>query len=96
MAVYVDQAAILYKGKPRHHMTADSIEELHSFADRADINRCWYHRGARHPHYDITDEQRHTALQAGAVAVSSRELMIVARRLNSASLRRGLVRLVEK
>lgn len=79
MTVYVDQAAVLFKGKPRHHMTADTLSELHAFAQRAGIRRCWYHPAAGKPHYDVTDAQRETALALGAQAASSREVLRVAR-----------------
>lgn len=86
MAVYVDDAAIVWKGKPRFHLSADSVDELHGFAQAVGINRCWYHAGARHPHYDITETQRATAISNGAIAVSQRELMQVARRINRNSV----------
>lgn len=73
--VYVDDANILYKGKPRFHMSADSIEELHAAAAAAGINRCWFHSGARWPHYDVTGPQREVVLAQGARAVSDRELV---------------------
>ena len=28
MAVYVDNAGIMYRGKPRYHLAADSLEEI--------------------------------------------------------------------
>ncbi len=73
--VFVDDAAVPYKGKPRFHLGADSVEELHRFCASVGINACWFHRGARHPHYDVTHDQREAALQAGAQAVSSREFV---------------------
>ncbi len=79
MTVYVDQAAVLFKGKPRHHLTADTLGELHAFAQRAGIRRCWYHPAAGKPHYDVTDDQRAVALALGAQAVSSREVLRIAR-----------------
>lgn len=76
MSVYVDNVGILYKGKPRHHMTADSLDELHAFAESLGIKRCWFHKARTHPHYDVTDEQREAALQAGAKAVDARTLAL--------------------
>lgn len=38
MAVYVDDAAIVWKGKPRFHLSADSVDELHGFAQAVGIN----------------------------------------------------------
>lgn len=81
MTVYVDNAAILYKGKLRHHLTADSLAELHGFAAKISVKRCWYHKAKLHPHYDITDGQRDAALAAGAQAVTPRELLPIARKL---------------
>lgn len=78
MAVYVDDAAILLRGTPRYHMTADSIEELHTFAAAQGIARSSFHRGARHPHYDVTDEQREKVLAAGAHAVRPRDIVRIA------------------
>lgn len=79
--IYVDDSAILYKGKLRYHMTADSLDELHSFATAIGVKRCWYHRAKVHPHYDITQSQRDTAVRNGANMVSSRELLLIAKSL---------------
>jgi hypothetical protein len=74
MPVFVDDAAICYRGKARYHLAADSVEELHGFALQIGIRRCWFHRG-RFLHYDVTGEQRDRAIAAGARAVTSRELV---------------------
>lgn len=84
MAVYVDQAGIEWRGKKRHHMAADTVAELHDFAEQLGINRCWFHRGARHPHYDVTDQQRDMAISAGALAVNSRALLAAAKQSQEA------------
>jgi len=81
MAVYVDQASIMFKGKARHHMTADSKAELHDFAQSIGVKRCWFHKARIHPHYDITDPQREAALEAGAVPVDGRTLAMKASEL---------------
>lgn len=75
MSVFVDDAAIPYRGKNRYHLAADSVQELHVFAAGIGIKRCWFHPSARFPHYDITGPQREQALAAGARAVTSRELV---------------------
>ena len=77
--VYVDNAGILYRSKRRHHMAADSLDELHAFATGIGVKRCWYHSVKRHPHYDITDEQRERAIQAGALAVDPGTFLKVVR-----------------
>jgi len=71
-------------------MTADSKEELHAFAARIGVRRCWYHKGRTHPHYDVTSPQRAAALLSGAVAVDARKLLEVTRRLVGGSLSRRL------
>jgi hypothetical protein len=83
MSVFVDDAAVPYRGKPRYHLAADSVQELHAFARRVGIKRCWFHRGARWAHYDITAKERDRALAAGADALTSRELVRRARALRT-------------
>lgn len=75
--IYVDNAAIMYKGKLRYHMTANSIAELHAFAAEVGIKRCWWHSGSRYPHYDINGLERDRAIAAGAAPVTSKELLLV-------------------
>ena len=75
MSTFVDDAAILYKGKQRYHLMADSVAELHAFAMRAGVKRCWFHNTMRYPHYDITEVQRGAALELGAQPLSSREMV---------------------
>lgn len=84
MTVYVDDAAIPYKGKPRFHLSADSLEEMHAFCARVGINKCWFHRKSLYPHYDITGEQRDAAIAAGAVAVTKREMPAISKKLRPA------------
>lgn len=81
----MDDAAIMWKGKARYHMSADSLAELHAFAASIDVKRCWFHRGSRYPHYDITQVQREAALAAGALAVSQPEMVHLAKRLRAPS-----------
>lgn len=89
MAAYVDCAAIVYRGRPRHHLTADTLEELHAFAALAGVKRCWYHPSNGKPHYDITDDERATALERGAQPVSSREVLLISKRAHAQALTRG-------
>lgn len=74
MSVYVDDAAIMFRSKPRFHLAADSVKELHDFCAKVGINRCWFHNAKGHPHYDITDVQRLESIRHGAIAMTSREL----------------------
>jgi len=81
MTVYVDHAAIERRGKVWSHLTADGLDELHGFARRIGLRRCWFDGATRHPHYDVTDAQRAAALREGAIAVDRRALLIAAKRL---------------
>lgn len=83
MAVYVDNAAVPARGKKWFHMTADTLAELHAFAARIGLKRCWFESG-RHKHYDVTAQQRQAAIEAGALAVRSREVVLACRRLQAA------------
>jgi len=84
MTVYVDDAGIEWHGHPRFHMSADTLDELHMFAVSIGVKRCWYHRGTRHPHFDITAAQREAALLVGARAVDQRTLLTIGKRPNPA------------
>lgn len=81
--MYVDNAGIMYKGKLRYHLaTTLSIKELHAFAERVNIKRCWYHN-RRFPHYDITEPQRLAAIEAGAIPVTSKQLVKILKETNA-------------
>ncbi len=79
--VYVDDADVSKYGRGWFHLTADSLDELHAFAAYAGIPIRAFHRGARHPHYDITAAQRLNALRNGARPVSPREVVRIARQV---------------
>jgi len=76
--IYVD-AAVWKKSptgrKSYAHMVADSIEELHLFAEQIGVKKHFFHRSKTAPHYDITSEQHPLALANGALLVSSREVL---------------------
>ncbi len=77
--VYVDDANISKHGRVWFHLTADSVDELRAFADRIGLDDRAFHRGARHPHYDITAAQRVNAIRDGAHAVSARDIVRISR-----------------
>ena len=81
MAVLIDEPLWWWRGRRWCHLVSDeSLDELHAFAARVGIPE----RGFQGDHYDIPEEHRAELLQAGAVAVPSRELV---RRLRAAGLR---------
>jgi hypothetical protein len=69
-------------GRMWSHLVSDtSYEELHAFARRLEIPE----RGFERDHYDVPSRLYEAAVAAGAVPVSSREVVA---RLTSAGLRR--------
>lgn len=78
MTVYVDVSRYPYRRGVRRmvmcHMLADTIDELHTMADRIGVARKWF-QPTSWPHYDICKSSRELAIAAGAKVVSSRELV---------------------
>lgn len=78
MTVYVDELRRYAPGGGNtfrmgsSHLTADTLEELHAFAERIGMRRAWF-QDHRVPHYDLTTSRHAAALRAGAILVPSRE-----------------------
>lgn len=74
MSVYVDELR-RYPNAPHPfragacHLTADSMAELHEFAERIGLRREWFQEDSVEPHYDLTPRRRRRALKEGAVFV---------------------------
>jgi hypothetical protein len=78
-----------YKSGPKHgprefrhwcHLASDDLsvvglEELHRFAVSIGLRREWFQNHHNHPHYDLAPWGREAAIEAGAVPVTSRELV---------------------
>jgi len=80
--IYVDPPMWPGHGRLWSHVVSDSsYTELHLFAERLGIPA----RGFERDHYDVPAEMYERVVAAGAVPVSSRE---VVRRLAAAGLRR--------
>jgi hypothetical protein len=70
------------------HLVSDrSFEELHEFAESLGVPR----RGFDRDHYDIPEQLHGAAIEAGALLVPSRELVV---RLTAAGLRRPKGRVI--
>ncbi|MFC4236137.1 DUF4031 domain-containing protein [Thalassospira xianhensis] len=80
MAIYVDHMRVSKSGRHFNHLLGTSLSELHEFAARLGFKRSWFHARAKYPHYDITDAQRERAISQGAIPVSSRDLIAIARK----------------
>jgi hypothetical protein len=70
-------------------MVADSLEELHSMADKIGVNRKWFQNKPTHPHYDICKSKRMLAIKFGAIEVTSRELVNIQRQPKSIEVPNG-------
>ncbi|MDE0133358.1 MAG: DUF4031 domain-containing protein [Acidimicrobiaceae bacterium] len=82
MAILVDDARWPWRGRRWAHLVSDqSYDELHEFAALIGKRRAAF----QGDHYDVDETERELALQAGAVAVNSRELVA---RLRAAGLRK--------
>lgn len=74
MTVYVDDARRPWRGWRMSHMWCGSTKALMSFADRLGLSRRWIQRRGR-VHYDVSDAYREKAIRAGAIPVSTREML---------------------
>ena len=80
--ILIDPPLVPSRGRMWSHLASDtSYDELHEFARELGIPE----RGFDRDHYDVPDEWYDDAVAAGAVPVSSRELIM---RLVAAGLRR--------
>ena len=76
MTVYVDDVRIPWRGNFWSHLTADSEDELHEFAQSIGLKREWFQPSSTRPeahHYDVTDSKRNAAIRTGAVSETWRE-----------------------
>ena len=82
MAVYVDPLIDTVPTKKWRytqscHLTADSLQELHTFAIRQlGLHPAWFQsdRNQARCHYDLTASKRTLALRRGAIAISHKQL----------------------
>jgi hypothetical protein len=77
----VDECRWPWRGRLWCHLVSDrDLDELHAMADAVGVPR----RSFQGDHYDLHEDARTEALALGAVAVTSRELVV---RLRAAGLR---------
>ncbi|NLA68261.1 MAG: DUF4031 domain-containing protein [Gammaproteobacteria bacterium] len=70
MAVYVDDAVTLWRGRRWAHLMADTLDELHAFAASLGMPRHAFQDRTSGAHYDVTAELRERAIALGAVPIS--------------------------
>ena len=83
MAIYVDRSSVSFKGRKWCHLMADTLEELHAFAQQMNIDARLFHRDASYPHYDITLEMRSMVIAHGAVDADRKMIIAVGKRLKA-------------
>ena len=49
------------------HLIADTLDELHAFAERLGFRRSWFQDGGTCPHYDLTVSKHKQAVALGAI-----------------------------
>jgi hypothetical protein len=57
------------------HMVATTYAELNTFAAKIGLGGHFFHRSAKFKHYDVSTKHYHKAITAGAVVVSSKQLL---------------------
>ncbi|MET4728715.1 hypothetical protein ABIE09_002526 [Lysobacter enzymogenes] len=70
MTVYVDDAVWPWRGDRWAHLMADTLDELHEFAQRLGKPRASFQDKLSGCHYDVNARMRERALELGAVAIS--------------------------
>jgi len=70
MSVYVDDAVTLWRGQRWAHLMADTLDELHAFADRLGIPRRAFQNKTSGAHYDLPADVRERAIALGAIPIS--------------------------
>lgn len=61
------------------HLVADSLDELHAFAQKIGLKREWFQDHPKHPHYDIFGIMYNKARKAGAKFVMDRAFIPIKR-----------------
>ncbi len=64
------------------HLVADTLDELHKFAQAMGLKREWFQNHRRHPHYDLTTKRAVSrVILKGAVCVDAEKIVEVAHKL---------------
>jgi hypothetical protein len=58
-----------WRWKRSCHLFADTVEELHEFAQRIGMRRAWFQDHKKLPHYDLNESRRAAAVLNGAKEV---------------------------
>lgn len=80
MSVYVDNPLHRLGRMVMCHMLADTLDELHTMADKIGVARRHFQANASTPHYDICKSKRALAVKHGAVEADRRLMVEVIQR----------------
>lgn len=87
MATYVDDPIWPFGRMKMCHLMADSTDELLAMADAIGVARRWIQKkGTSGEHFDICKSARKAAIKAGALEVSSRDLVALVRQRRKAAI----------
>ena len=74
--VYVDDYGEAYSTMKMSHLTADTNEELDTFALKLSLKPEWKQYGSI-THFDVSVSKRKKAIELGAMAVTPRDLVML-------------------
>lgn len=83
MAVYVDDAVWPWRGQLWCHLLADSLDELHQFAQSIGLKKEWFQGHTKYPHYDMNENRRKIAVKKGAIEIDKRTTIEKAKKLKA-------------
>lgn len=89
MSVYVDNERNDFRGMKMCHLVADTLDELHEFADKLHLRREWFQPDVNMPHYDISQGKRRLAVNYGAIEVNRMQLVEMIRKFRAYTPKRG-------
>lgn len=87
MPVYVDSEGIPWQGRAWCHLVADTLEELHNFAQQLGLKRHWFQDRSFYPHYDVTMPVRQRALRLGAISADRKTIIQCCKQMRAEMLR---------
>lgn len=83
MAAYVDEAVWEWRGQLWCHLLADSLDELHDFAQSIGLKKEWFQGHTKYPHYDMNKNRRYVAVKKGAIEIDKKTTIEKAKKLKA-------------
>jgi hypothetical protein len=74
--IYVHLSGLPYKKyKDTYHLVADNIVELHEFALKIGLKKCWFQPSKTLPHYDVFGAMYKLAINNGAKLIDNKQIV---------------------